>query len=333
MNEAIPQRLKAGIVQEALRLGFFDCRFAKAEQLDTEARRLEDWLRVGRQGHMHWMERHFDLRIDPTKLFPGAKTVIVLGIDYSPTALVPAQKGTISAQEKGISRYAWGNDYHRVLRKKGKALCQQVNAMVSSEASFRICVDSAPVMEKAWAVRSGIGWMGKNGNVITKKRGSFYFLMVILTDLMITPDDAASDHCGRCTKCLTACPTGAIPKPYVVDSRRCISHWTIEHPLEAPPVDVQRAFDGWMFGCDTCQDVCPWNTFTHPTQEPKFEPRDHITASSPAMWMEMDEATFENVTTGTPIRRAGWEGMLRNASRALDQATSDLQPRAQIMRE
>ena len=315
MADVRPQDLKIGIAQEARRLGFFDCRFARAEQLHTEARRLEDWLRAGKHGNMHWMERHFDLRIDPTKLLPGAKTVIVLGIDYTPSVLVPQRKGTSSAQEKGISRYAWGDDYHRVLRKKGKSLCRQINALLSTEASYRVCVDSAPVMEKAWAVRSGMGWMGKNGNLITKKRGSFYFLMVILTDLVITPDHFEPDHCGRCTKCLTACPTGAIPTPYVVDSRRCISHWTIEHPLETPPRELQQAFDGWMFGCDTCQDVCPWNRFTHKTQEPRFEPRDYINASTPAMWTEMDEATFEKTTAGSPIRRAGWKGMLRNASR------------------
>ncbi len=285
--------------------GFDYCGIAKAEVLDEDARRLESWLNKGMHGTMQYMENYFDLRIDPSKLVPGAKSVITLLLNYFPD---PIQ----SAQAPKISKYAYGNDYHEVIRAKLKWFLQQIKEQVG-EVHGRGFVDSAPVLERAWAQKAGIGWIGKNGNLINKQSGSFFFIATLIVDLELLYDDAyVKDYCGSCTRCIDNCPTDAILPDKVVDGSKCISYFTIELKDMLIPTNLQGKFDNWMFGCDICQDICPWNRFSKPTTDRDFKPIPEILNFSTNDWEELTEESFKTIFKNSPVKRAKFEGIKRN---------------------
>jgi epoxyqueuosine reductase len=293
------------IKQEAQRLGFDACGIATAVQLDDDARRLESWLKNGFHGTMQYMERYFDMRTDPRKLVPGAKSVITLLLNY-----YPEQQQQPNAPK--IAKYAYGTDYHYVIREKLNELLAFIKANIG-EVDGRGFVDSAPVLERSWAVRSGLGWIGKNGNMLTKHSGSFFFIATLITDLDLTPDAPFStDYCGTCTKCMDACPTDAIVSPTVVDGSKCISYLTIELKDALMPQGFEGKMEGWMFGCDICQDVCPWNRFSKPNHEKHFTPIPEVLNLSQAAWESMSEETFKKVFKDSPIKRTKWQGVKRN---------------------
>lgn len=286
-------------------LGFLSCGASKATFLEEEAPRLEQWLKNNGHGQMDYMANHFDKRLDPRELVHGAKTVISLLYNYFPEKLQP------SGIPK-ISKYAYGEDYHVVVKDKMKILWQKMS-QEWGEIQGRMFVDSAPVLERAWAVKSGLGWQGKNGNLIQKKAGSFFFLAEMIVDVEISEDGPVTDHCGSCTQCIDACPTDAIVKPYVVDGSRCISYFTIE--LKSA-IDKQwkGQWDDWIFGCDICQDVCPWNRFSKPHQEPRFNYHAPLLDKSWEDWQNTTEEEFKKLTKGSPLSRAKWSGMMKNLS-------------------
>lgn len=289
----------------AYQLGFEYCGIAKAHQLDDDARRLEQWLNKGMHGQMQYMENNFDLRIDPSKLVPGAKSVITLLMNY-----YPGQAQQNSAFK--ISKYAYGKDYHEVIKSKLKILMQHIKENIG-DVHGRGFVDSAPVLERAWAQKTGLGWIGKNGNVINKQSGSFFFIATLIVDLKLSYDDPyAKDYCGTCTKCIDACPTGAILPDRVVDGSKCISYFTIELKDALIPDKMKNQFDNWMFGCDTCQDVCPWNRFSTTTKEKEFQILPQILNYSANNWEELTEETFKIVFKDSPIKRSKFEGIKRN---------------------
>jgi epoxyqueuosine reductase len=286
-------------------LGFDYCGIARAMPLDDDARRLEKWLHQGMHGAMQYMENHFDLRVDPTKLMPGAKSVITLLLNYFP------ESGQAPGVPK-IAKYAWGNDYHEVIRAKLKILLQGIKEKIG-DINGRGFVDSAPVLERSWAQRSGLGWLGKNGNLLTRKGGSFFFIATLITDLALEYDDPfAKDYCGSCRKCIDACPTDAILDNKVVDGSKCISYFTIELKEHLIPGDMKGKFDNWMFGCDTCQDVCPWNRFAAPNREAGFTPLPEILQFSVSQWEELTEDAFKNIFRHSPLKRAKFQGIKRN---------------------
>ncbi|MBC7383287.1 MAG: tRNA epoxyqueuosine(34) reductase QueG [Bacteroidia bacterium] len=292
------------IKQEALRLGFSFCGMSKAQFLEEEAPKLEAWLNQNRHGKMQYMENYFDKRLDPTKLVEGAKSVVSLLYNYyNPSEI-------FEPDELKISKYAYGVDYHVVIKEKLKELLLFINETIG-EVSGRVFVDSAPVLEKAWAVKSGLGWMGKNANIINKGSGSFYFLSELIIDLDLEYDSAATDHCGTCTACLDACPTDAIVAPYQVDGSRCISYFTIELK-EAIPQHMKGKFDNWIFGCDVCMDVCPWNRFSKPHREPLFAPADELTKMKKQEWKELTSEVFDKLFDGSPVKRTKYNGLKRN---------------------
>lgn len=291
------------IKQEAHRLGFFSCGISKAGFLEEEAPRLENWLNQNMNGQMSYMENHFDKRLDPTLLVDGAKSVISLLLNYYPSELQ-------NQESYKISKYAYGQDYHYVIKEKLKELLFFIQSEIG-EVSGRAFVDSAPVLDKAWAAKSGLGWMGKNSNLITQKTGSFYFIAELIVDLDLEYDTATTDHCGSCTACIDACPTEAIVAPYVVDGSKCISYFTIELKDNLPQ-EMKGKFDDWMFGCDVCQDVCPWNRFSKPHNEPLFQTTPEILSYSKSDWEEITNDTFERVFKDSAVQRAKFEGILRN---------------------
>ena len=292
------------IKQEAHRLGFEACGIAVATHLDEEARHLEQWLNKGYQGSMQYMENHFDLRTDPRKLVPGAKSVITLLLNY-----FPAQQ---SIPTPKIAKYAWGTDYHYVIKDKLNELLAFIKQHIG-QVDGRGFVDSAPVLERSWAVRSGLGWIGKNSNLLTRHSGSFFFIDTLITDLTLTPDAPfVTDHCGTCTRCIDACPTQAIVSPTEVDSNKCISYLTIELKDVLIPSEFHAKMDGWMFGCDVCQDVCPWNRFAKPQQEAAFTPIPEILNLSLQEWETMSEDTFRKTFKNSPLKRTKWQGIQRN---------------------
>ena len=299
------QQHTAFIKKTAAALGFDHCGIARAEKLDEDARRLEQWLGQGMQGTMHYMENYFDMRIDPQKLVPGARSVITLLKNYFPS----------QHQQTGvpkISKYAFGKDYHEVIKKKLNALISMIKEQVG-EIHGRGFVDSAPVLERTWAQRSGLGWVGKNGNLINKQTGSFYFIATLITDLVLAYDDPfAKDYCGTCTRCIDACPTEAILPGKIVDGSKCISYFTIELKEMLIPTEMKGKFDNWMFGCDTCQDVCPWNRFSHPHQEKEFTPIAGLLDLSNNEWETMTEENFKKVFSDSPLRRTKFKGIQRN---------------------
>ncbi len=289
----------------ATNLGFDYCGIAKAQLLNEDARRLEQWLSKGMHGNMQYMENHFDLRIDPSKLVPGAKSVITLLLNYFP------EKEQSEAAPK-ISKYAWGNDYHEVIRSKLKLFLQNIKDQVG-EINGRGFVDSAPVLERAWAQKAGIGWIGKNGNLINKQSGSFFFIATLVIDLELNYDNAfVKDYCGTCTKCIDECPTEAILPDKVVDGSKCISYFTIELKDALIPEAQKGKFDNWMFGCDVCQDVCPWNRFSKTTSEISFTPISEILNFSTSDWEELTEESFKTIFKNSPLKRAKFEGIKRN---------------------
>jgi epoxyqueuosine reductase len=295
----------AFIKTTAHRLGFDLCGIAKAQQLDDDARRLEKWLSKGMQGSMQYMENHFDMRIDPAKLVPGAKSVITLMKNYYP------EKEQRKDAPK-ISKYAYGKDYHEVIRGKLKELIELIRVEVG-EINGRGFVDSAPVLERSWAQRSGLGWVGKNGNLINKQSGSFFFIATLITDLQLDYDDAfAKDYCGTCTKCIDACPTNAILPDKVIDGSKCISYFTIELKDALIPDAMKGKFDNWMFGCDTCQDVCPWNRFSKPHNEIAFTPLPEILNFTTSQWEELNEESFKKIFKDSPLQRTKFKGIQRN---------------------
>lgn len=295
---------KQMIQAEAKRLGFAFCGFSKADFLEEEAPRLERWLQENRHGEMLFMEEHFDKRLDPRLLVDGAKTVISLMLNYY------TDKEQEASAPK-ISKYAYGKDYHRVIGKKLKNLLGFIQAEIG-EVNGRSFVDIAPVMDKVWASKSGLGWIGKNANLINKGSGSFYFLAELIIDLEIDPDTPTTDHCGDCTKCIDACPTEAIIQPYVVDGSKCISYFTIELK-DAIPTSMKGQFDDWMFGCDVCQDVCPWNRFSVLHQEQGFAPKKGLLEMNRKDWNELTEDAFKKVFSGSsPVKRAQFSGLKRN---------------------
>ena len=289
----------------AINLGFDYCGIAKAQVLNEDARRLEQWLSKGMHGSMRYMENHFDMRIDPTKLVPGAKSVITLLLNYFPEK---EQSGT----SPKISKYAFGNDYHEVIRSKLKLFLQNMKEQIG-EIYGRGFVDSAPVLERAWAQKAGIGWIGKNGNLITKQSGSFFFIATLVVDLELKYDNGfAKDYCGTCTKCIDECPTEAILPDKVVDGSKCISYFTIELKDALIPDAQKGKFDNWMFGCDVCQDVCPWNRFSKTTAEISFTPIPEILNFSTSDWEELTEEIYERLFKNSPLKRAKFEGIRRN---------------------
>ncbi|HEY1031641.1 MAG TPA: tRNA epoxyqueuosine(34) reductase QueG [Flavipsychrobacter sp.] len=293
------------IKQEAQRLGFDACGVSIAVQLDDDARRLEAWLNSGFHGKMQYMENHFDLRTDPRKLVPGAKSVVTLLLNY-----YPEQQQQPDAPK--IAKYAYGTDYHYVIREKLNQLLAFIKENIG-EVNGRGFVDSAPVLERSWAVRSGLGWVGKNGNLLTKHSGSFFFIATLITDLDLTPDAPFStDYCGTCTRCIDACPTEAIVSPAIVNGSKCISYLTIELRDALMPEGLEDKMQGWMFGCDICQDVCPWNRFSKPNHEKPFTPIPEVLNLSLAEWENLGEETFRRVFKDSPIKRSKWQGMLRN---------------------
>lgn len=293
------------IKAEAQRLGFTYCGIARAERLDDDARRLEQWLNKGMHGTMLYMENYFDLRTDPAKLVPGAKSVITLLMNYFPQE--KQSKGTPK-----IAKYAYGNDYHNVIRKKLKQLLQCIRTEIG-DVQGRGFVDSAPVLERAWAQKSGMGWIGKNGNLITKQAGSFFFIATLITDLTLEYDDPfVKDYCGSCRRCIEACPTEAIQENKVIDGSRCIAYFTIELKDQLIQDDMKGKFKDWMFGCDICQDVCPWNRFSQPTAEIAFTPLPEVLNFTTSDWEALTEEKFKEIFQHSPIKRSKYEGIRRN---------------------
>ncbi len=295
------------IRNEANRLGFSFVGIARAEQMDEEARRLEAWLNQGLHGSMHYMANHFDKRIDPRKLVDGAKSVISLTYNY----FTEEKQADVEAPK--ISKYAYGTDYHFVVKDKLKQLLQFINDEIG-EVNGRAFVDSAPVLERDWAKRSGVGWVGKNTLLINPKRGSYFFLAELILDLELVGDNPIRDHCGTCRRCIDACPTEAIsPNGYVMDGSKCISYLTIELKVdEKIPPQYKDQMAGWMFGCDICQDVCPWNRFSKRHEEPQFEPHPKLLTMTKEEWLDITEDVFKEIFKKSPVKRTKFEGLKRN---------------------
>ncbi len=292
------------VKQLAAAHGFDYCGLAKAQPLDEDARRLEAWLQKGLHGNMQYMQNYFDLRVDPTKLVPGARSVITVLKNY-----FPAQNR--SAEYK-ISKYAYGKDYHTVIKAQLKQMLQELQEKIG-QFNGRGFVDSAPVLERTWAQKSGLGWIGKNGNLITKQSGSFFFIATLITDLELNYDDPfAKDFCGSCTKCIDACPTEAIQPNKVINGNKCISYFTIELKDEIIPQEMKGKFRNWMFGCDVCQDVCPWNRFSKPTAETEFTPLPEILNLSTKEWEGLSEEAFKKIFKHSPLSRSKYRGIQRN---------------------
>ncbi|MEN8789113.1 MAG: tRNA epoxyqueuosine(34) reductase QueG [Flavobacteriaceae bacterium] len=291
------------IKTEAKRFGFLSCGISKADFLEEEAPRLEKWLKENRHGEMHYMENHFDKRLDPRKLVPGAKSVVSLLYNYFPS------ESQIEDTYK-ISKYAYGMDYHFVIKDKLKEFLHNIQDEIG-QVHGRAFVDSAPVLDKTWAARSGLGWIGKHSNLLTQQHGSFYFIAELILDLELEADHPVTDHCGDCTACIDACPTEAIIQPYVVDGSKCISYFTIELKNEIP-ASYKGSFDDWVFGCDVCQDVCPWNRFSKTHQEPLFNPHPELLSMTKKDWTEISEEVFSRVFKKSAVKRTKYSGLKRN---------------------
>jgi len=293
------------IKDEAKRLGFDYCGISRAEFLEEEAPRLENWLNKNMQGEMSYMANHFDMRLDPTKLVPGAKSVISLLLNY-----YTEDKQSDESAPK-ISKYAYGADYHLVIKSKLREMMNTLEEKIGRSIGGRAFVDSAPVLDKAWAKKSGLGWIGKNSNLINKKSGSFFFIAELILDIELVADVAVGDYCGTCTRCIDACPTDAIVSPYIVDGSKCISYFTIELK-DAIPESEKGKFQNWMFGCDICQDVCPWNRFSVPHQNPEFNANPELLAMSKSDWEEISEDVFRELFRRSAVKRTKFEGLKRN---------------------
>ncbi len=297
-------RYKSFIKQKASELGFFYCGFSKAGFLAEEAPKLEQWLTEGFHGKMTYMENHFDKRLNPTRLVDGSNSVISLLLNYFPyeTQLEGAPK---------ISKYAYGEDYHMVIKDKLKLLVEAMKEEIG-EIQGRVFVDSAPVMDKAWAKKAGLGWIGKNTNLIHPKEGSFFFIAEIISDLLFTQDPPMRDYCGTCTKCIDACPTNALATPYQIDASRCISYLTIELKDQLIPDQFNQSMDNWVFGCDVCQDVCPWNRFSKTHQELRFKADFELLNLNLDEWQDLTSDHFEILFKNSAVKRTGFQGLKRN---------------------
>ncbi|WP_461489199.1 tRNA epoxyqueuosine(34) reductase QueG [Pontibacter sp. HJ8] len=292
------------------------CGVSKADFLEEEAPRLERWLNQNMHGQMHYMENHFDKRLDPRLLVDGAKSVVSLLLNYYP------EKETQQPDEETykVSKYAYGTDYHFVIKDKLKDLLAYINEAIG-EVGGRCFVDSAPVLDKAWAKKSGLGWVGKNSNLITPQVGSFYFIAELIIDLELVYDGPIKDYCGSCTRCIDACPTDAIVAPYVVDGSKCISYYTIELKDQLPQ-EMNGKFGNWVFGCDICQDVCPWNRFSKPHQEPAFAAHPQLKEMKTTDWQEITQEVFSQLFKKSAVKRTGYKGLLRNIN-FVQQADND----------
>lgn len=291
------------IKTEAKRLGFLSCGISKAQFLEEEAPRLEKWLNKNMHGQMSYMQNHFDKRLDPTKLVEDSKSVISLLLNYYP-------EQTQTEDSYKLSKYAYGTDYHFVIKDKLKQLLAFINEEIG-EVYGRAFVDSAPVLDKAWAAKSGLGWIGKHSNLLSQKTGSFYFIAELIIDLELDYDNPTTDHCGTCTACIDACPTQAIVEPYVVDGSKCISYFTIELKDELPS-NMKDKFDDWMFGCDVCQDVCPWNRFSKPHNEPLFNPHPELLSMTKNDWQDITKDVFNKLFKKSAVKRTKFSGLQRN---------------------
>ena len=294
------------IKEKAKSLGFFFCGISKADFLAEEAPKLEKWLSNSFNGKMDYMNNHFDKRLDPRLLVDNAKSVVSLLLNYYPTPSHQLEESSFK-----ISKYAYGEDYHFVIKDKLSELFQFINDTIG-EVGGRIFVDSAPVMDKVWAKKSGLGWIGKNSNLIHPKNGSFFFIAELILDLELQPDGPMKDYCGTCTKCIDACPTDAIVEPYVVDGSKCISYLTIELKDAILPSYFKDKMDNWIFGCDICQDVCPWNRFSKPTNETKFFPHENLLNMSKADWKDMTQEVFSTLFKNSAVKRTKMSGLKRN---------------------
>ncbi|MEW6773484.1 MAG: tRNA epoxyqueuosine(34) reductase QueG [Bacteroidota bacterium] len=304
MNKIQKEQYKKIIKDTAFQVGFDACGIARVEPLHNEARQLELWLKNGMHGKMSYMEKYFDIRINPALLLPGARSVISLLFNY-----YPSQKQKQNTFK--ISKYAYGKDYHLILKEKMNELYEKLKEKIGN-FNARACVDSAPIMDKIWAKKSGLGWMGKHSNLIVKQKGSWYFIAELVTDLELSPDTEIKDYCGKCTKCIDACPTNAIVQPYVVDASKCISYLTIELKDEFIPEIFKNKMDNWIFGCDVCMDVCPWNRFAMPHQHPDLEPIQEILNFTPNDWKDLQEEQFKVLFKFSPIKRTKFKGLKRN---------------------
>jgi epoxyqueuosine reductase len=304
VNETIQSRNAAFIKRRAAELGFMYCGISKAEFLEEEAPRLENWLNRQMHGQMGYMANHFDKRLDPRLLVDGAKSVISLLLNY-----YPAEEDQLLPDTLQISKYAYGRDYHFVIKDKLKTLLADIQQEIG-EVGGRVFVDSAPVMDKVWAKKSGLGWVGKNSNLITPGVGSFYFIAELIVDLELAPDGPIKDYCGTCRKCMDACPTDAISDPYVVDGSKCISYFTIELKDQIPS-EVGGKLGNWVFGCDICQDVCPWNRFAKPHQEPQFRAHPQLKEMSTTDWQEITHELFTELFRQSAVKRTGYAGLTR----------------------
>lgn len=304
MNNAVKQQHTDWIKAEAKRLGFLSCGISKAGFLEEEAPKLERWLNQNMHGEMHYMANHFDKRLDPTLLVDGAKSVISLLLNYYP------EKTQNPTDNYKISKYAYGEDYHFLIKDKLKSLFTFIQEQIG-EIDGRVFVDSAPVLDRAWAKRSGLGWIGKNSNLISKQTGSFFFIAELICDLDLVYDLPVADHCGTCTACIDACPTEAIEQPYVVNGSKCISYFTIELKDQIP-TGLSEQFQDWVFGCDICQDVCPWNRFSHPHSETKFQPNENLLDFTKKDWEELTQETFNEVFRKSAVKRTKYSGFMRN---------------------
>ena len=293
------------IKKKARELGFFYCGVSKADFLEEEAQKLENWLKRQFNGKMTYMENHFDKRLDPRLLVDDAKSVISLILNYD----TDLEQNDPTAPR--ISKYAYGEDYHFVIKDKLKELLQFIQVEIG-EVGGRVFVDSAPVMDKAWAKKSGLGWMGKNTNLIHPKHGSFFFIAELILDLELEADGPIKDYCGTCTRCIDACPTEAIVEPYVVDGSKCISYLTIELKDALLPREFIGKMDNWMFGCDICQEVCPWNRFSSPHTESRFNPKSNILELSTAEWKDLTQEVFSELFRLSAVKRTGFNGLKRN---------------------
>lgn len=292
------------IKREAKALGFMSCGISKAGFLADEAHKLEQWLNQNRHGKMHYMENHFDKRLDPTLLVPGAKSVVSLLLNYH------TEEKQKDPQAPKVSSYAFGQDYHTVIKDKLRILLGRLKESIG-EIEGRVFVDSAPVMDKAWAAKAGLGWVGKNTNLISKQVGSFFFIAEMIIDVELAYDLPVADHCGSCTACIDACPTDALTAPYQIDGSKCISYATIELK-DAIPNSFKDKMEGWMFGCDICQTVCPWNRFSSQHNEPAFQPKEEILAFTAKDWQELTQETFQKVFQKSAVKRAKYAGLKRN---------------------
>jgi epoxyqueuosine reductase len=292
------------VKEKAQALGFSYCGISQADFLEEEAPRLENWLKNNMQGKMSYMENHFDKRLDPRLLVDDAKSVISLLLNYYNEEKNPDPEAPV------ISKYAYGRDYHYVIKEKLKELIDFMKEKIG-DINGRAFVDSAPVMDKAWAKKSGLGWVGKNSNLINKNNGSWFFIAELIVDVDLVPDGPVKDYCGTCTRCIDACPTEAIIEPYVVDGSKCISYFTIELK-EAIPEEFSGKFNNMLFGCDICQDVCPWNRFSKKHQEPQFEPTSQLLSFSLKDWEELTEETFARIFKDSPLKRTKFSGIKRN---------------------